>query len=103
MTQAYDEDDLKNSINQIGVHSIAIDAGGVGFQLYDGGVYSSTSCSSTRLNHAVTGTGYGNLGGQDFWQIKNSWGTGWGVNGYINIARNAGNMCGVASEAHYAY
>ncbi|CAG2172030.1 unnamed protein product, partial [Oppiella nova] len=33
--------------------------------------------------------------------IINSWGTGWGVNGYIYVPRNQNNYCGVASDASY--
>merc|ERR1739848_660346 len=56
-----DEDDLMNAIAQKGPLTIAIDAGGLGFQLYTSGVYSSTTCGNAQnqLNHAVTATGYG--------------------------------------------
>jgi hypothetical protein len=98
-----DEAQLVEAVAQKGVLTIAIDAGGIGFQLYSGGVYSSTTCSSTRLNHAVTLVGYGRyLDGQNYWEVKNSWGTGWGDAGYILIARDQGNMCGVATDTQYA-
>merc|ERR1711884_185831 len=91
-----DEAQLTEAVAKVGPLAIGIDAGGLGFQLYSGGVYSSTTCSSTRLNHAVTLVGYGRyLDGQNYWEVKNSWGTGWGVGGYILIARGQGNMCGV--------
>jgi len=101
LPKANDENDSVKAIHQMGPLTVAIDAGGTGFQLYSGGVYTSTTCSSSHLNHAVTGTGFGNLDGSDYFEIKNSWGQGWGVSGYIYIARNAGNMCGVAADNHY--
>jgi len=98
-----DENMLAQAIAQEGPLTIAIDAGGIGFQLYSSGVYSSNTCSSTRLNHAVTAVGYGRyLDGQLYWEVKNSWGTAWGNAGYILIARDQGNMCGVATDSQYA-
>jgi len=99
---ANDETQMAQALAQVGPLAIGIDAGGLGFQMYSGGVYTSNTCSSTRLNHAVTATGYGSLEGEDYFEVKNSWGTAWGDNGYILIARNAGNMCGVAADASYA-
>ena len=70
------------------------------FQFYSSGIYSSKNCNT--INHSVTIVGYGTLGpGQDYYIIKNSWGTSWGMNGYGYLARNKGNMCGIASYASY--
>merc|ERR1712071_40237 len=97
-----DEAQLAEAVSQKGPHAIGIDASGLGFQLYSGGVYNSNTCSSTRLNHAVAAVGFGSQSGAEYWQVKNSWGAAWGDSGYILIARNTGNMCGVATDTCYA-
>merc|ERR1712226_749067 len=42
------ETELTAALSQVGPVGIAIDAGGIGFQLYSGGVYVSNTCSSSR-------------------------------------------------------
>jgi len=99
-----DETELMNAISQIGPMSIGIDAGQQSFRLYSHGVYSDENCNNVSSNHAVAVVGYGRaLDGQLYWEIKNSWGTGWGSNGFMQMARNYNNMCGIANDAHYVW
>ena len=72
------------------------------FQLYNGGVYTESRCSTTQLDHGVTVVGYGTEGTKDYWLVKNSWGHTWGDAGYIKMQRNHHNMCGIAHNACYA-
>lgn len=53
------------------------------------------------INHGVTAVGYGTApDGTDYWVIKNSWGTGWGENGYVRMERGE-DLCGIAIEASF--
>lgn len=93
------EEDLKYAVATVGPISVAVSVTSQ-FQQYRGGVFRSCSLYD-QVNHAVLVVGYGSENGQDYWLVKNSWGTYWGDQGYIKIARNANNMCHIASYGAY--
>jgi hypothetical protein len=91
------EDALLDAL-KVGPISVAIEADQAGFQLYKSGVFTG-ACGSS-LDHGVLLVGFGTDHDQDYWKVKNSWGSNWGEDGYIRLIRNQ-DECGIADSASY--
>jgi cathepsin L len=79
--------DVMLSIHNAGPAVVSISAGG-GWGMYSSGVYDGCRAGDT-INHAVVLIGYGKdkQSGLKFWHIQNSWGDGWGENGFMRMSR----------------
>ncbi|KAJ6333403.1 hypothetical protein OIU77_009300 [Salix suchowensis] len=85
--------------------SVGMDGSALDFQLYTGGIYDG-DCSDdpNDIDHAVLIVGYGSENGEDYWIVKNSWGTEWGMEGYFYIRRNTSKpygVCAINADASY--
>lgn len=95
------EDALVVALVYYGPIAVGLDAS-PNFLLYSSGVFYDASCSSTALNHAAVVIGYDqDANGNEYYIVKNSWGTGWGQQGYVYMSRNRDNNCGIATLASY--
>ena len=92
---------LKTAI-AAGPVSVAIEADTFVFQFYSGGILNSKACG-TNLDHGVVAVGYGvDPSKGEYYIVRNSWGSSWGVKGYINIAVVDGaGICGIQMEPVY--
>ncbi|CAI5969235.1 unnamed protein product, partial [Closterium sp. NIES-64] len=62
-----------------------------------GFTYNDPACFANQVvNHAVVIVGYDLLAAPPLWLVRNSWGAGWGDQGYMQLAIAGGNgVCGV--------
>ena len=92
----HEEAQMYMALKTHGPLSIAVDA--TSWKSYHSGIL--TSCIEVRVNHAVllVGHGYDEQTQQEYWVVKNSWGSNWGENGYIRLQYGV-NMCLIANEA----
>ena len=77
-------------VNALTSRPISITADAGRWSSYRGGIFNTCG---TQINHAILMVGVTD----SYWKVKNSWGTGWGENGYIRLA--LGNTCGVCQLA----
>jgi len=94
---ANDYDSLLHAVATVGPIAVAVDASA--WSNYESGIFNGCDYSANiDVNHVVVLVGYGTdeaLG--DYWLIRNSWGTGYGENGYIRLARESVEVCGIDS------
>ena len=62
---------------------------------YTGGVLASKGLIG---NHIISVVGWGVDGEDEYWHVRNSWGSEWGEDGYYRVVRGK-NHCGIANFA----
>ena len=87
--------DMADRLNS-GPLGVAMDFRNIDFRGYWDGIWSNTDCNQ-HPDHAITLIGYTD----SYWEIRNSWGTGWGNQGYMKITREVENVCQIAGNAYF--
>jgi cathepsin X len=69
---------------------------------YGGGVYDNDK-ESKEIDHivSITGWGYDNSTGKQYWNVRNSWGEYWGEMGYIRVVLGT-NQLGTEADCAWA-
>lgn len=85
------DEELQAAITNYGALSVTVGANG-SFGNLDGGF--AKGCPSVGTNHIVALTGWKTnpADGKIYFKIKNSWGTGWGKDGYSFVRRGCWNL-----------
>ena len=98
-----DQISLLNAV-AMGPVSVALSADTRYFQSYTGGILDASTCGTT-LDHGVLVVGYGTDNGKKYWNVKNSWSSTWGEQGYVRILRsdstNDAGICGIAMDPSF--
>jgi len=92
---------LKEAIATLGPATIGINVP-EGMLLYTDGAYTDMTCTGAKsdLVHEVLLTGWTIIDGKEAWEIKNSWSSYWGKDGYIYIqSEDQEHNCGVTTDA----
>ena len=91
---------IRQAIYDRGPVAVALCAGPA-FAGYSGGVFQTdeaSSCGSDQVNHGVVLVGWDDDQQGGIWYLRNSWGPGWGENGYMRIKYGTSN---VGYDANY--
>ncbi len=80
-------EEIKTELNEIGPLAIGISA--TDLMYYTGGILNCRH--NNDMDHGVLLIGYG----ENYWIIKNSWGTSWGESGFARISSTQGKNCGI--------
>jgi C1A family cysteine protease len=88
------EDDMKTATATVAPLSICVDA--AQWQFYSTGVMTPSQCG-TSLDHCVQIVGYDTAANPPYWNVRNSWGTDWGMSGYIRLEYGH-DTCGLTKE-----
>jgi hypothetical protein len=105
------EKHMKLTLRFVGPIAVGINGADPSFLAYSGGIFDKAKCKQA-ANHALLIVGYGQEEFYDgtvtnYWIARNSWGRGWGENGFVRIARGHGSkgipgVCGIARSPSVA-
>jgi len=93
-----DETQIQNALTTVGPFSVCVDAEEWSF--YSGGIVTPSNCGRS-VDHCTQLVGYDSTKAPGYWIVRNSWGTDWGIQGYIYLQMGS-DVCLIADYVTYA-
>jgi len=93
VTQSQDENAIQNFVYTNSPVSVCVDA--ETWQDYSGGVITPSSGCGNSIDHCVQITGWSVQSGVNAWNVRNSWGSDWGMSGFIYVQIGS-DVCSIA-------
>ena len=87
------ESNMAAYMQSTGPLSVCLDASS--WNSYTGGIM---SVCGNDVDHCVQAVGVDTSGSSPYWKVRNSWGTSWGEDGYIQLAYGQ-NTCDITNDA----
>ena len=82
--------------------NVAVAAGNNVFMNYQSGIITTSEGCPTSIDHAIVAVGWGEENGTQYYIVRNSWGSGWGENGFVRIQTSSGaGVCGINQYVFY--
>ena len=105
------ENQMELVLRYVGPIAVGVNGAERSFLGYQDGIFDKPNCRQG-ANHALLIVGYGEEQTEEgevvkYWIARNSWGRGWGIDGYIKIRRGDGlngtpGVCGIARSPSVA-
>ena len=92
--QAQDIEVLKRIIHHYGPIVSCVKS--TSWSFYKGGILNVECEKDVVTNHIISVVGYGKENGKEFLIVRNSWGTDWGINGFVKLSANS--LCGIGGN-----
>ena len=89
-------------LNTVGPVAVGVNANSLAFKNYSSGILKNKDMEQDKANHVMMLVGYKAIpGGAYYWILQNTWGTGWGEEGYVKIGMDYNFEYALAADVDF--
>ena len=95
---------LMKMLNTVGPVAVAVNVNSLAFKNYSSGILKNKDMDQGPANHVMMLVGYKAIpDGAHFWILQNTWGTGWGDQGYVKIGMDYNFEYALAADVEIGF